>query len=98
MKEKKHTPGPWHIQHRTIVGPGGENWGPIATVAGNARLDNEANARLIAAAPEMFDVLIALDSFIRTAEKLSPDSPVTKDLLEWHDQLLELIKRAGGSN
>ena len=61
----QHTPGPWHKLNRNRVsrsgqptfdimaGSGGEeNWEMVAD-----RVDGEANACLIAAAPEMYDLL-----------------------------------------
>jgi hypothetical protein len=90
----RHTPGPWHVLGKTIQGPGCDQWGPIATLSDNSRFDANANARLIAVSPEMLQMLIAFDSFISTSEKLSPDNPVTLDLLEWQNQLRELIARA----
>jgi len=52
----KHTPGPWNNvtynneSHPTIIGPNGDEC--IALIDGNE--DNEANARLIAAAPDLY--------------------------------------------
>lgn len=55
MKQTKHTPGPWQVQtfrtragHFICTSPAGPD---IAVVKGN-NLESEANARLIAAAPE----------------------------------------------
>ena len=81
MSEVKHTPGPWkfdpeddsivghdvHISIATIdhFDEGGEkgfNFGPISS----------ANARLIAAAPELLEALQALDeAYCRAATSLS---------------------------
>lgn len=62
MREKspeiKHTPGPWHVGMKPgpiVYGPKGEQVSPL-----NIMLDPEeakANARLIAAAPELLDAL-----------------------------------------
>lgn len=67
MSETKHTPGPWHVgDHRGII---------VYDVNGIAIADAktfhgkhgegaaEANARLIAAAPELLEALIALVEF-----------------------------------
>lgn len=63
-----HTPGPWRLvetagRFDTRVngylikyGPVG-NWLAHVEACGNAALDNEANARLIAAAPDMLEAL-----------------------------------------
>ena len=55
MTEAKHTPGPWEVgDHRQI-------WAgdaPIAEIIPNPpMLENEANSRLIAAAPGMLEAL-----------------------------------------
>lgn len=79
MSNTKHTPGPWNasLVYR------GENW----NIAASGRLavvecfndDAEANARLIAAAPELLDLLIeAVDLSDRVIAKLKekhPDDP-----------------------
>jgi hypothetical protein len=63
----KHTPGPWRTIEstnktvRTVVGPDFPGQGYIADVnlcrTNNAQdVDGEANARLIAAAPELLEV------------------------------------------
>lgn len=64
--QTKHTPGPWHIGVRTyhagrdVYGPKGE---PVAVAddAITTTPEAEANARLIAAAPEL---LAALDKLL----------------------------------
>lgn len=63
--QTKHTPGPWHIGVRTyhagrdVYGPKGE---PVAVADQDITLPEEsaANARLIAAAPELLAALVAL--------------------------------------
>jgi hypothetical protein len=62
----KHTAGPWHINGffsdtgvpAAISGAGGE---PIVSLH-RINPDTEANARLIAAAPELLAIVKALDS------------------------------------
>ena len=68
----KHTPGPWYVgtefydqgRHiyatQTVRDDEGEEWHPlIATTDDDERLiDWQANARLIAAAPELLEALI----------------------------------------
>ncbi len=59
----KHTPGPWHVQSPqparfpgyTIMNEG--NNGYVATVQIRAQNPANANARLIAAAPELLEAL-----------------------------------------
>lgn len=77
----KHTPGPWTFrrarsgEHRWwIEGPGGDEkpW-YIAETAGRGQ-ENEANARLIAAAPEL---LAALQDFIAMGQQYGWDDATT---------------------
>ncbi len=62
-KAAKHTPGPWRI-----VGADGYAtaiWGPEAQdVVPETAPMNQANARLIAAAPDMFAALKLAEAFI----------------------------------
>jgi len=64
----KHTPGPWHVgvvekmevlsdHGRLRLEPGGTTLYPICKVVMFDREEDEANARLIAAAPEMYEAL-----------------------------------------
>ena len=73
MMATNHTPGPWKFDesymwserlsggpkyHFRVTGANGETWTPIALCQSNARaVDNEANARLIAAAPDLLEAL-----------------------------------------
>ena len=58
----KHTPGPWDLnetQRGTYIYQGGtENC--IAEIYADVNEDQAANARLIAAAPELLEALLAL--------------------------------------
>ena len=78
MKEMKHTPGPWvcqtqangsSIRHPVIL----SDDGAVATAqwCDNTQKTN-ANARLIAAAPELLE---ALQAFIKYADDVNDDSP-----------------------
>jgi hypothetical protein len=64
----QHTPGPWRVGDaaHTIFGPkqaDGSLAVTIASVAGNARVeDYRANARLIAAAPDLLAALKAVSA------------------------------------
>ena len=58
-----HTPGPWHVQVRKT---GWDIHEPIAEGGFRiAHVNTEANARLIAAAPELLDALRGLVGDIR---------------------------------
>ena len=82
----QHTPGPWvECGQGTLLHPVTNN--PITTevveAIGFGRIfevyhysnENEANARLIAAAPELLEALIALESGVRNwiSEGVSPE-------------------------
>lgn len=69
MEQIKHTPGPWTADidsshHRAVVRNGME---PLAEMwmTGKPQAEREANARLIAAAPELLE---ALDSLVSACE------------------------------
>ena len=51
--EHKHTPGPWSINGNKIDGNGYH----IVSVNSHRTSDGEANARLIAAAPELLEIV-----------------------------------------
>jgi len=61
---RKHTSGPWVVGttdgHKTfnITGPQGSL--PYIAIVGEERMENSANARLIAAAPELLAALRAI--------------------------------------
>ena len=77
--ETKHTPGPWHNgqgphnRSREIFGPSG--W-LIADCRTNQRSikEEEANARLIAAAPEMLEALLEALKVVEIASRYCPKS------------------------
>lgn len=68
---RNHTPGPWDYHMEFIVAPDPGGMHPDIYIAEIAHSDEEgriatpeqqeANRRLIAAAPEMFDTLVATD-------------------------------------
>lgn len=77
-----HTPGPWHYQGATgfntslddfEVNSDGDDWGAVAVVTVNqlgvrniTDEEAEANAKLIAAAPDL------LDALVKMTEELAP--------------------------
>lgn len=61
--ERRHTPGPWGDQNKTVLIRG-------ATWLGHANWDDaeaKANARLIAAAPDLLDVAYATRKLVSEA-------------------------------
>ncbi len=61
-----HTPGPWEAEGATVIweAPGSNNRWIVCDLAdgqeGKLSLETEANARLIAAAPDMLAVLMVM--------------------------------------
>lgn len=89
----KHTPGPWQIKSydgelRILDSTPIGSSPPIADV--NMFLNGEANARLIAAAPEMLEVIKGL---VARIEEGTLVRDLSKDHLEtWPLRMLELVK------
>lgn len=62
--EATHTPGPWSVNPTGDIGPwhvGSHEYGPVCDCADTIAGDLVANARLIAAAPEMYHLLLELE-------------------------------------
>lgn len=84
MKEgTKHTPGPWHTGtgngDGSIFGPEGtrrflDGLFPICKMNGTDLPEDQANARLIAAAPELLGALKEARSVLETASRYFPKS------------------------
>ena len=104
----KHTPGPWKVRKGFSSGeyevyptrpgekPGfkGARWADVATVSEASRGESaRANARLIAAAPELLDAL----ECIKSAWEAHDDTPkATKVLLDEVQASFSLIAKAKG--
>lgn len=83
MSAAKHTPGPWTYQENSdaythiVRGPTNSL---ICQLAQSTHVEIEANARLIAAAPELLEALIKADQlfrdigFIAEADRVRPGS------------------------
>lgn len=107
----KHTPGPWQWEKRggafrAIEGPSGPSVAVTEEYAGDAWIDvSEANARLIAAAPEMLEALIQaaahLSSGIQTIQGSHDEPPEPASQWDYEaglmaGDLLRLIAKATG--
>lgn len=70
MDKPKHTPGPWRVTAAkdTVRCDTVPNVGMVAECLGFERYRREADAHLIAAAPELLDALKACAEAIRHAE------------------------------
>ena len=66
----KHTPGPWEVRYDAMVFCGNRSIASCGGYSSNVnsqaiRLENEANARLIAAAPKMYAFIQSVaDNFV----------------------------------
>lgn len=103
-KQKTHTPGPWIVRNFP-----GQNRGPYVTdstpdchggfvgqlIASQTTCpDWEANARLIAEAPEMLAVLKEINEFFRHNNPVHPSTLIGEVTFKAH--VAELIERAEG--
>ncbi|MDH4581418.1 hypothetical protein E8F20_05950 [Pseudomonas sp. BN415] len=88
----QHTPGPWVVDPTlTYLVNRGEDGRRIAYIAPN---DQVANARLIAAAPDMFE---ALDNITGLSRALRVGGPDPMDLQGLSDALEEAIHIAAAA-
>ena len=100
--ELKHTPGPWEVATKAdkfiIDSPKTKNlqYGRIADVqqygdesAGPMRVEAEANARLIAAAPDLLEALMTLPQTMFWSDD---------DLWKWSQNANAAIAKATGEN
>ena len=88
----KHTKGPWRISDdHFIVADKGEKYQNICRLNGMDRHEaSEANAMLIAAAPELLEALKAVESWM---DDLQSINPFTQNLL---DNVRSAIAKAEG--
>lgn len=81
MSAPKFTPGPWtvfdthparacfYIDHRDVVG----SFGGVAVIYGTADDTHRANARIIAAAPDLYAALVTLREWMNSGPAARPD-------------------------
>jgi hypothetical protein len=75
MSTPKHTPGPWEIDGSDIRQQGGYNIATMRCFGTHAlSVAKEANARLIAAAPDLLAMLIACEDQLRGVTGALPGS------------------------
>ena len=87
MKDAKHTPGPWRVlgsvtttkqgTHNLHIGHGdADTFSPMLAevLSDGDRLPKEANARLIAAAPDLLRALEEARAMLETASRYFPKS------------------------
>jgi hypothetical protein len=107
MSKEKHTPGPWvatdeMANDRSICVGDAAVWGPdgdmVADVHGNLALEGDAvaNARLIAAAPDLLAALRAAKRYVEGAYECAfPDQEENAAVLR--DVNAAIDKSEGGS-
>lgn len=95
----KHTPGPWHLRYngkhdgdRSVVGRSRD----ICAMDGGPSDDMEtlANARLIAAAPELLEACKAGLAMLETARRYFPESARNSDTFSLLNVTANTIKPA----
>ena len=95
-----HTPGPWFVNEDCVEGPGPEGARDVtvAVVYGD-NADRAANARLIAAAPELLAALkMAKDELVDVYEEAYPNDESDNDVTEAIDKAIAAIAKAEGSD
>lgn len=111
MNNPKHTPGPWSVLYSSNKYPSihaGETKTPIAVLyeyvseTDRDLLDNaEANARLIAAAPELLEALENIAASLRTLKKAVGLESHVAEMLGMDDHLTVInhviAKATGGA-
>ena len=93
-KHATHTPGPWHARGTkiSIFQPFATAYQVVATA------EDEANARLIAAAPEMYEKLCEICNVITALEEKGVNIPYHyfKDDMSMSDKLREVLAKVDG--
>ena len=98
-KEKSaHTPGPWVVKHDKnglpFIGVASDPWTYLGTVA---TVEQEKDARLIAAAPEMYELLRDLSKVIENLESIGANLPYYfKDDMSMSDKVREVLAKVEG--
>ncbi len=85
MAAATHTPGPWLVSETFAIGPAGE----VVACTPNNHPRREANARLIAAAPELLE---ALEGLLKDYIQVFSDHPAIEP--DWNPEDSALVKRA----
>lgn len=94
----KPTPGPWKAGHRTVSAPEtDERLGLDVRLYGGSRDDNKANARLIAAAPDMLDALEAILPWIPSTTAAEGGAARHSENVRAADMVRAAIAKAKGT-
>ncbi|MDD4960378.1 MAG: hypothetical protein PHS51_13575 [Gallionella sp.] len=94
----RHTQGSWHNVANTEIRArfANQNGDHIATVCANGKSESAANARLIAAAPDLLEALIMAELFILGFEGDETQKGISKKLLQIRAAISKAAK--GGRN
>lgn len=98
-KTVQHTPGPWMRQGQWATNRGvaecieAQDWGIIGAWIDHSN-EAEANARLIAAAPEMLELLKGVHEFLQGGGRLNAYSLF--DERTYYQAASDIIAKAGG--
>lgn len=101
--DAEHTPGPWEVDGQVsgtyfVAGqvengrPGGEVIARVDSTVASLDPPNEANARLIAAAPTMKERLLRLNTmlswYLRPDVDRSPEEDEIREMLQWTEDAI----------
>lgn len=93
MKNAQHAPGPWFQTYPRVIcdasGVGIASSGLLSDEK-RSQAEQEANARLIAAAPELLAALKRVEEIIRSGDDLSKESHYGQE----HNQIRAAIAKA----
>ena len=77
IERAQHTPGPWRVEAHflgyDIVSSSPQMSATVATTAARPSITGEADARLIAAAPDLLDALKGMVGLIQLIQGREPD-------------------------
>jgi hypothetical protein len=103
----KHTPGPWVVDeaqpgdlfHNVVRGEG-DSFGVLCRTSINGNANAEADARLIAAAPELLEALRIAQAFMSIASDWNIDEAEingeTRSTYDWLEVVDSAIAKATG--
>lgn len=97
MKPKfKGTPGPWGIDTRRVIKDRvvSSNGLTVACTDGNSSEENEANARLIAAAPELLEALRKTNELLKYLDNTHTGDSRYAEFVIQYSENRKLIEKA----